>query len=56
MVKNVLKSRGYWTKAENKSQANFIWTEWRDKKLMESMPTWTDELFEDDEPLSHGIF
>ena len=37
LVKNVLKSRGFWTKAESKSTANFVWMEWRDLKLLEDM-------------------
>jgi hypothetical protein len=34
LVKRILKARGYWTKADSKATANFVWTQWRDKRLL----------------------
>lgn len=38
LVKKILSSRNWWISTENIEEANFIWTQWKDKNFIQTLP------------------
>lgn len=39
LVKKTILKRTWWTLTENKDQANFVWTQWKDKSFLATLPS-----------------
>lgn len=38
LIKRLMTCRSSWSQTDNQSEAHFIWTQWKDKKICESLP------------------
>ena len=38
LIKRLLGNRSWWIATDNQSEANFIWTQWKDKSICEALP------------------
>lgn len=38
LIKRLLSNRNWWISTDSQSEANFIWTQWKDKQICEALP------------------
>ena len=46
LVKKMILKRSWWVLTEHKDQANFVWTQWKDKNYLASLPSLQEKPYE----------
>ena len=43
LIDRILSSRNWWVEVDNMDEANFVWTQWKDKQYMQKLPVSTSQ-------------
>lgn len=55
LVKKTLLARNWWSLTEDKDKANFVWTQWKDKAFLATLPSGGEKVYERNEGFFNGL-